>query len=153
MSRDCSRAQHSRLVRHVQRSPNMNIHSCNGPLLDSQLWAHCVGCVGFLVESTANYGPLVLWALASVASASSWSRPPTMGLLCYGPLASVASASSWSRPPTTYVWASWYPTGILCYVCAFCSHCCPSAPRVAFSDIVPSAAWRQSGSSPSFQTR
>ena len=22
----------------------------------------CVGCVGFLVESTANYGPLVLWA-------------------------------------------------------------------------------------------
>ena len=62
--------------------------------------AHCVGCVGFLVESTANYGPLVLWALASVASASSWSRPPTMGLLCYGPLASVASASSWSRPPT-----------------------------------------------------
>ena len=56
-----------------------NLHSCNRPPLDSQLWAHCVGCVGFLVESTANYGPLVLWAHASTASLSSWKRPLTMG--------------------------------------------------------------------------
>ena len=61
---------------------------------------------------------LAIWPIASAASVSLWNRPPTMGLLCYGPLGPVVGPLDLGvflglGRGNVYVWAWDLSMGIL----------------------------------------